>query len=48
MLRLPPPVAAVAVAFSLQIVDEVPMQTWDVHVPMIVTEDGMIRADRSR
>ena len=41
-------VAAVAVAFSLQIMDEVPMQTWDVHVPMTVTEDGVIRADRSR
>ena len=38
--------AAVAVAFSLQLVDEVPMQSWDVHVPMIVTEDGLIKTDR--
>ena len=36
--------AAVAVAFDLQIVDEVPMQPWDVRVPIIVTESGVIRA----
>ena len=34
--------AAVAVAFALQIVDEVPRESWDVRVPIIVTEDETI------
>lgn len=34
--------AAVAVAFSLQIVGEVPVESWDQRVPVIVTEDGVI------
>lgn len=34
--------AAVAVAFSTQIVDEVPSEAWDVPVPIIVTEDEVI------
>lgn len=36
--------AAVAVAFSFQIVEEVPLATWDVRVPLIVTEDEIIDA----
>jgi 5-formyltetrahydrofolate cyclo-ligase len=36
--------AAVAVAFSLQIVEEVPLATWDVRVPLIVTEEEIIDA----
>ncbi|MGC9316735.1 MAG: 5-formyltetrahydrofolate cyclo-ligase [Armatimonadota bacterium] len=34
--------AAVAVAFSTQIVDEVPREAWDVDVPMVITEDEVI------
>jgi 5-formyltetrahydrofolate cyclo-ligase len=40
--------AAVAVAFSCQIVERVPTAGWDVRVPMIATEDELIDAlDRS-
>lgn len=40
--------AVVAVAFSCQIVDEVPVAGWDVRVPLIATEDELIDArDRS-
>ncbi len=38
--------AAVAVAFALQIVDEVPRESWDVRVPIIVTEDEVIDTRR--
>ncbi len=34
--------AVVAVAFSVQFVDEVPRDSWDVRVPIIVTEDEVI------
>ncbi len=34
--------AAVAVAFSVQIVESVPTDSWDVPVPLIVTEDELI------
>ncbi len=34
--------AVVAVAFSAQIVDEVPREAWDVRVPVIVTEHEVI------
>ena len=34
--------AVVAVAYSLQIVDEVPQAGWDVSVPLIATEDELI------
>lgn len=40
--------AAVAVAFALQIVDEVPMQAWDVPVSLIVTEDEIIELNVRR
>jgi len=36
--------AAVAVAFSFQIVKKVPLATWDVRVPLIVTEEEIIDA----
>lgn len=38
--------AVVAVAFALQIVDEVPRESWDVRVPIIVTEDEIIDTRR--
>lgn len=38
--------AAVAVAFGLQIVDEVPRESWDARVPIIVTEDEIIDTRR--
>lgn len=34
--------AVVAVAFSCQIVEKVPLAGWDVRVPLIVTEDELI------
>lgn len=40
--------AAVAVAFSVQIVDEVPRESWDVPVPLIATEDELINTRESR
>ncbi|MGD9495448.1 MAG: 5-formyltetrahydrofolate cyclo-ligase [Armatimonadota bacterium] len=40
--------AAVAVAFSVQLVDEVPREAWDVRVPIIVTEDEVIDTRKSR
>lgn len=39
--------AVVAVAFELQVVDEVPMEPWDVRVPVIVTENRLIRVRQS-
>lgn len=36
----------VAVAFALQIVDEVPRESWDARVPIIVTEDEIIDTRR--
>ncbi len=41
--------AAVAVGFSLQIVDGVPMEGWDIRVPLIATERELIdtRSERS-
>ncbi|MBD3291734.1 MAG: 5-formyltetrahydrofolate cyclo-ligase [Armatimonadia bacterium] len=36
--------AVVAVAFSCQVVEEVPTAGWDVRVPMIATEDELIDA----
>lgn len=40
--------AVVAVAYSLQIVEQVPLAGWDVRVPLIVTEDELIDTrDRS-
>lgn len=40
--------AVAAVAFDLQVVEEVPMQPWDVRVPTIVTDNGLIRVDTPR
>lgn len=40
--------AVVAVAFSLQIVEEVPQASWDVRVPLIATEDELIDAREER
>ena len=37
--------AAVAVAFGMQIVGEVPMQAWDVPVNLIVTENEIIETE---
>ena len=36
----------VGVAFSCQIVDEVPYEEWDAGVDMIVSENGIISVDR--
>lgn len=35
--------AVAAVAFDLQLVEQVPMEPWDVRVPLIVTETELIR-----
>ncbi len=40
--------AAVAVAFAIQIVAEVPLESWDMRVPIVVTEDGLIDTRRGR
>jgi 5-formyltetrahydrofolate cyclo-ligase len=40
--------AAVAVAFSCQIAEEVPVAGWDVRVPLIATEDELIDARDGR
>jgi 5-formyltetrahydrofolate cyclo-ligase len=40
--------AVVAVAFSCQMVEEVPQEGWDVRVPMIATEDELIDAHDGR
>ena len=40
--------AAIAVAFSLQIVDGVPLEGWDVRVPLIATENELIDVREER
>ena len=42
--NLPAEVTRVGLAFSRQLVPEVPVDAWDVPVHALVTEDGVIRA----
>lgn len=44
LMRLSGSVPTAGLAYSWQIVDEVPADAWDVPVDMVVTKDGIIRA----
>jgi 5-formyltetrahydrofolate cyclo-ligase len=41
---IPPPAALVGLAWSWQVVDELPADRWDVPVDAVVTEEGVVRA----
>ena len=48
LLSLESKAVAIGLAFSWQIVPEVPVDPWDVSVDAIVTEDGVIRVSAAR